>query len=240
MRQGYRQESGHRAAVAAGVVLLHGLAAVALLTGSGLVPAATGERALLAFDLPVPPRRSVPPPAPAPKQPRGAAAPANRHAQPTEVVAAPPRIVLPAPIPAAPIAGSGPEATAGAAPLPGPGTGAGGAGEGTGSGTSGAGSGSGGGIRATLLHGTIRDADYPRAARRTGSEGAVTVRFTVGTGGRATGCAVVQSSGSAELDDTTCRLIETRYRYRPARDGDGRPIAETRGWRQQWWLEPRH
>ena len=44
--------------------------------------------------------------------------------------------------------------------------------------------------------------------------------------GASSGCEVVKSSGSAELDGTTCRLIERRFRYRPARDAQGRAIAE--------------
>jgi protein TonB len=240
MRQGYHQEGRHRIASAVAVLLLHAGLGVALVTARGFTPVATPESALLTFDLPAP---APPPPAaePAPKRERksGAAAPANRRARPTEVVAPPAPVLLPPPIAAAPIAGPGPDAAAGAALLPGPGTGAGGVGQGTGSGTSGSGTGSGGGTPAKLLRGAIRNADYPRAARRARVEGSATVRFTVDATGRPTGCAVTRSSGSAELDATTCRLIEARYRYAPARDAAGRPVEELRGWRQDWWLEPR-
>jgi protein TonB len=37
----------------------------------------------------------------------------------------------------------------------------------------------------------------------------------------------VQTSGSSDLDQTTCRLIERRFRYLPALGPDGRPIAQT-------------
>ena len=67
----------------------------------------------------------------------------------------------------------------------------------------------------------------------------MTTRFTVGVDGRARDCAVTGSSGDAALDATTCQLIETRFRYRPARGADGQPVAEVRGWRQDWWLERR-
>ena len=240
MRQGYHQERRHRIASALAVLLLHAGLGIALVTALGVTPEVKFDDVLLTFDLPAP---APPPPptvhpAPKPERESGTAAPANRHARPADLVAPPVPVLLPPPLVAAPIAGSGPDAAAGAAPLPGPGTGAGGVGQGTGSGTSGNGTGSGGGTPARLLRGAIRDSDYPRAARRARVEGSVTVRFTVDTAGRATGCAVTRSSGSAELDATTCRLIEARYRYASARDGVGQPVEELRGWRQDWWLEP--
>ncbi|WP_260583078.1 energy transducer TonB [Sphingopyxis sp. PET50] len=63
------------------------------------------------------------------------------------------------------------------------------------------------------------------------------MRFTVETSGRATRCRVSRSSGDASLDATTCRLIEERFRFRPATDPAGRAIASDYGWRQTWWLE---
>lgn len=117
------------------------------------------------------------------------------------------------------------------------GTGAGGAGNGTGGG--GTGEGSGGGSPARLIAGAIRDRDYPKDARRQQIQGSTTVRFTVGSDGRARGCTIARSSSSPLLDQATCRLIEARFRYAPARDAAGKPRAEQRGWRQDWWLEPR-
>jgi len=40
------------------------------------------------------------------------------------------------------------------------------------------------------------------------------------------------------LDSTTCRLIMSRFRYRPALDPDGRPVAETIRGEHEWVLEP--
>ena len=57
--------------------------------------------------------------------------------------------------------------------------------------------------------------------------GWVGVRFVVQPSGRVTGCSVTRPSGDADLDGTTCRMIERRFRYRPARDASGNPIAET-------------
>lgn len=66
--------------------------------------------------------------------------------------------------------------------------------------------------------------DYPASALRLAQEGAVTVSLAINTNGNVAGCDVVRSSGSAALDDTTCRMIQRRARYRPAIDGGGRPV----------------
>ena len=81
--------------------------------------------------------------------------------------------------------------------------------------------------------------DYPPAARRSGVEGSVAVRYIVGTDGRVSGCRVLRSSGHAELDSTTCRLIEQRFRYRPARDFEGRPVPEPVSRTFDWMLPGR-
>ena len=141
---------------------------------------------------------------------------------------------------AAPIAGTGPDISAGASAQPGPGTGAGGVGTGTGSGGTGTGTGRGGiATRARHVSGRIDDRDYPRTAYRDRTEGVVSARLTIATDGRVSRCVVTRSSGNAELDETTCRLIERRFRYEPARDAAGKVVVSEMGWRQSWWLEPR-
>jgi periplasmic protein TonB len=135
-------------------------------------------------------------------------------------------------------AGKGNDASAGNSDQPGPETGAGGQGTGTGAGGSGKGA---GGIkirsRAKYLSGRIKNSDYPRGASKANVGGAVIVRFTISVNGRAGGCRVTQSSGNAELDNITCRLIEKRFRYEPGRDTDGNAIEDVTGWKQDWWLE---
>lgn len=171
--------------------------------------------------------------------PSGAASAANKQAKAAPVVAPEPRIPPPIvpPLPAAPRPGMGTDASAGATPNPGPGSGAGGQGDGTGAG--GSGSGTGGGTRAVWQSGTIRDRDYPETASRARIGGEVEVRFTIEPTGRATRCRVTRSSGDTALDATTCRLIEARFRFKPATNAAGRPVASAYGWRQSWWLERR-
>ncbi|MBV9882719.1 MAG: TonB family protein [Sphingomonadaceae bacterium] len=213
------------------VAIIHALIFFALVRSLGLeIPLLQRDDTQL---IEVPP--SLPPP---PKQlqaehersrrQEGAAGAPNLEARPTEVVAPP--VVVPQPTPpvrAAPIAGPGDKPSSGAAPMPGPGTGAGGEGNGPGSGGFGNGPGGGGDDDGAApprqIRGELRDRDYPRGAGEAGEGGTVSVIYTVETDGRATHCAITHSSGSRELDDTTCRLIEQRFRFEPARDRYGRP-----------------
>lgn len=78
--------------------------------------------------------------------------------------------------------------------------------------------------------------DYPPPAIRAGEQGAVGVAFTVDVWGRATDCTVVTSSRSRILDDATCRLIEERARYTPARDGAGAAMESRQTLRFRWVL----
>jgi protein TonB len=178
-------------------------------------------------------------------QEEGAAAPPNLKAKPSPVVAPPPlvRLKVPPPVVTAPLPSpvTGRDASAGASDRPGPGTGSGGVGTGTGSGGQGTGpGGGGGGIKAIRVSGSISGAmDYPRGAKRAGIEGSVAVRFTVRTDGSVSDCEVIRSSANQELDATTCRLIERRFRYQPARDANGRPVTEVVTRTFDWMLPRR-
>lgn len=227
------------------VLIVHGVLGYALIAGLNVRIVPVLGETLKIFDV----RETPPPPLPPPvKEPparshahTGAAAPPNKMAVPAAILVPPPaiRIVVPPPVAAAAVPGPGSASVAGAATRDGPGTGGGGTGIGTGTGSGGSGTGGGGGSGATLIGGHIRDSDYPRGASKARAGGTVIVRFSVGIDGRASGCKVTTSSGNAELDATTCRLIEQRFRYAPARDGQGRPVTEVKGWKQTWWLEPR-
>lgn len=79
--------------------------------------------------------------------------------------------------------------------------------------------------------------DYPAAARAAGEQGAVTLRLTVGIDGRASGCEVIASSGSAALDETSCTLAQRRARFTPAIGADGKPASGTIERRLRWSLD---
>ena len=209
-----------------------------LASGFDLPVLRTASEAISAIALPAPPSNQETVPDRTPRErPSGKASAANEYAKAAPVVAPPPRLPPPKPpeVVAASTPGSGADASAGATPTPGPGSGAGGHGNGTGAG--GSGSGTGGGSKAIWQSGVIRDRDYPKTASRANIGGEVEVRFTIEPTGRVTRCRVTRSSGDASLDTTTCRLIEERFRFRPATNSAGEPVASSYGWRQRWWLE---
>lgn len=233
--------AGQRFAAASGALLAVAAVGVGLATGLDLRVVRKVSAAITAIAIPVPPPPDPAPPTEKPSEKAsGEAAPANRHAKAAAVVATKPRIPppVPPPIAAASHAGIGNEASAGAAPTPGPGSGAGGVGNGTGAGGAGSGTGSGG-TRPVWRSGRIDDDDYPAAASRAKIGGDVETRFTILPTGRVIACRITRSSGDASLDATTCRLIEKRFRFKPATNANGEPVASQYGWRQSWWLERR-
>jgi periplasmic protein TonB len=87
------------------------------------------------------------------------------------------------------------------------------------------------------LQGLFRGEDYPQAAIQADQQGTVTVRLTVGTNGRVASCNVSSSSGSRALDSATCRILQSRARFTPARDNQGNPTTDTVTQRIRWQLE---
>jgi protein TonB len=101
-----------------------------------------------------------------------------------------------------------------------------GTGEGGGTGGEGYDGGDEGGTDLLQTAGAILPSDYPPDLRERGLGGRVEMVFAVGTSGRVTSCRVTRSSGLAELDTLTCRLIKQRFRFRPSTDRYGRPVAD--------------
>ncbi|HEU0097992.1 MAG TPA: energy transducer TonB [Allosphingosinicella sp.] len=82
------------------------------------------------------------------------------------------------------------------------------------------------------------DRDYPAAALAAREQGTVAFALEVGPDGRVSGCTVTQPSGSIALDDTTCRLIQSRARFTPATDAAGAPVPDQVRGRIVWVLPP--
>ncbi|HYG28801.1 MAG TPA: hypothetical protein VD887_01150 [Allosphingosinicella sp.] len=55
--------------------------------------------------------------------------------------------------------------------------------------------------------------------------GSAVFRLAIGPNGRATGCAVELSSGSAETDAAACRYLTRRGEWRSRRDANGRRVG---------------
>ncbi|HEX5182937.1 MAG TPA: energy transducer TonB [Allosphingosinicella sp.] len=73
--------------------------------------------------------------------------------------------------------------------------------------------------------GYLTSEDYPKDALAAHASGRVTVRLNVDASGIPAGCAVVESSGNDSLDQTTCRLLVARARFRPAVDAEAKAVA---------------
>lgn len=84
----------------------------------------------------------------------------------------------------------------------------------------------------------VKVTDYPEDALRQNASGSVLARLKVGVDGRVSDCLVIESSGNASLDATTCQLLRMRARFDPAIDADGKPTAGLTATRIHWWTEP--
>lgn len=179
---------------------------------------------------------SPPPPAEA-QADEGAAGAPGKQAVPRPVSAPTPRIPVASPT-AMPRASSTGAANSSGAQESGAGTGASGSGAGTGSGRGGGGQGGVAVTKPVKIAGEINSAaDFPvpPGGRQARFGTSVTVYMTVGADGRASDCRVVRPSPDPEADAIVCRLAERRFRFRPATDSQGNPVAATYGWRQEWF-----
>jgi periplasmic protein TonB len=253
MEYGGLPDKRSRVATALLVVVLHGALGYMLVQAMGISLSEPVNRSVLnTFNIAPPPAEPPPPPPPpriekpAEKAARkeGASSPKNlrKKSAPYEAPKTIPKFK--SKLRGAEKPGTGSQNASGASDTPGPGTGAGGTGNGTGSGNGGNGDGGGGrggdgggiAVEPKLIRGRITNKDYPKAASKIKAQGTVQVIYTVNVNGRVSGCRVLRSSRNADLDAITCRLIEERYVYEPARTRDGNPKAAQTMWLQQWWL----
>lgn len=232
---------------ATSLALTAGILAV-LVFGFGATRAPQAVPGLLAIDL------SEPRPPPRPKErperqradkaaPEDEAGKRSLKNKATAIVAPPVvPLIVPPPVVVAPQADVGSASQTGASPLPGPGRGAGSYGDGLGGGgTGGEGDGSGDGEAVQgprRTAGRIAFRDLPEGLLAEGEEAAVRVIFTVLASGSVTGCRVDRSSGYPSIDSLTCRLIEQRFRYRPARDRNGRAVRSQVRETHTWYASP--
>ena len=171
----------------------------------------------------------TPPPVPPPVQPKPKAKTEHSSSSAPKALPKPiggtpgpqPSHALPAPTPVVAVHPSAPASGGGSGTGPAIGSGAGG-----GSGGQGYGAGDDGGTDLVQIAGSIGQSDYPRDLRERGLGGRVEFTFTVEPNGRVGRCSVTRSSGVAELDALTCRLVQQRFVYRPSTDRYGRPIED--------------
>jgi protein TonB len=229
----YRAADGtDRAKAIVAVVVVHVILAAVILSGLNVRMIAEKIEAMKSFDVVEEPPPPKPPPIREAQRATEEEGAAGKKAEPTPVVAPKPPVVVPAkpPIAAAPVAGTGGAATSGAST----------AGSGPGAGGSGAGRGGGGagdfsGYTPARRISRIPDREYRRlvavSGRRTGSVG---ITLKVNTDGSPSNCRIVRSSGSGPVDALMCQLALNYVRFRPARDADGRPVAQDITWYPDW------
>ena len=216
----------------AAVIAFHAALGAAILSGLDVRSVETSIERLRTFDIIEPP---APPPPPPParqaERAREEEGAAGRKAEPTPVVAPKPAIVVPAktPVVAAPVAGTGSAPSAGAA-LSGPGTGAGGSGMGRGGG----GRGDFTGFTPARMLNKIPDREYRRISGGRIPRGSATISFRVNADGRMSNCRIARSSGDLLVDSIVCEAATRHLRFSPARDPDGRAIAQDMSYTPTW------
>lgn len=215
-----------RVKAAAAVAAVHAALAALILTGLNVdtVRRAVESMTTIAVIEPKPPPEPPPPPRrDAAEREAGAE---GKKAEPTPVVSPPSPIPSPSPIPAAPVAGQGSATTAGA----------GASGTGPGAGGTGAGRGGGGaGFTPARRISKIPDREYRRLAATGIASGSVGVTIKVNEDGSVANCRIARSSGDRAIDALMCQLTLRHVRFEPARDPQGRPVAQDVTFVPNWW-----
>lgn len=75
--------------------------------------------------------------------------------------------------------------------------------------------------------GWVTNNDYRSSWINRGLEGSASFTLMIDARGRVSGCTITRSTGHSVLDEATCRLLERRGRFDPAKDSSGNPIAGT-------------
>jgi len=209
-----------RAKAMAAVVAVHVALGALIVAGLNVDKVRSAVEQLRTFDIrEVPPPPNPPPrPAPQPHQaPKAASAPAPK-AEAAPVVAPQPKIPAPSPVPAASVAGTGNASRSGAAN------------SGNGSGAGGNGTGGGGGdysrFTPARLVSNIPSSEYRELAASGLPSGLVGVTIRVQPDGSVANCRIARSSGNGSLDSLVCQLTVRYVRFSPARDPEGRAVAQ--------------
>ena len=214
-----------------GVLAVHAALAVLILSGLNVHAVRRAVETMTTIDIaePPPPPPVRPPPAAKPDRARLDEGAAGKKSKPTEVVAPPARTAPVNPMPAAPVAGTGSQSTAGAA-IAGSGTGAGGSGSGLGGG----GTGDYSRYTPARLVRNIGHGDYRAIVGDRAAAGSADVALSISPAGDVAGCRIIRSSGDAAIDRGLCPLLSRRLRFRPARDDRGRPISYRTNYHASW------
>lgn len=78
--------------------------------------------------------------------------------------------------------------------------------------------------------------DYPVEAIRREEQGTAAFQLSINRRGYVSDCRIVSSSGSDALDRATCGILESRARFDPARNAQGKRVADHYSGRIRWEL----
>ena len=219
-----------RAKAILAVIAVHAALAFIILSGLsvGVVRQAVEQLTTIRIEEPPPPPPVQPTkPAPKPQAMKKAQGTAGKKAEPSPIVAPEPKLPVPSPVPAAKVAGTGSASTSGAAAT-GAGSGAGGTGNGLGGGGTGA-------FTPARKITKIPDEEYRRFRALGFARGMVGLALRVNPDGTPSNCRIVVSSGNAQEDALMCQLTLVYVRFSPARDPNGRSIAQDVTFYTNWW-----
>ncbi|MBX7526196.1 energy transducer TonB [Qipengyuania vesicularis] len=82
----------------------------------------------------------------------------------------------------------------------------------------------------------LRDSDYRPTWVRREYTGVARFRLDISATGQVTGCRILGSTGHTDLDEATCKLVQRRAKFQPARGGNGEPVAGSYTSSVRWQL----
>ena len=81
----------------------------------------------------------------------------------------------------------------------------------------------------------VSEDDYPPSSLRAEEEGVVSVTVQIDATGRVSACNVTASSNFPKLDERTCKIAQSRWRFKPALQ-EGKPVEDTISKRIRWQI----
>ncbi|EDL48889.1 energy transducer TonB [Erythrobacter sp. SD-21] len=82
----------------------------------------------------------------------------------------------------------------------------------------------------------LTNSDYRSSWVRREYTGVAGFRLDIAASGKVTGCRITSTTGHSELDEATCKLIQRRARFEPARGPNGEPVAGSFSSSVRWQL----
>ena len=82
----------------------------------------------------------------------------------------------------------------------------------------------------------VSEDDYPPSSLRAEEQGVTGVTVQIDATGRVSACTVTATSNFPKLDERTCKIAQTRWRFKPALQ-EGKPVPDTISKRIRWQIQ---